>query len=78
VPLARFGCAKTQDGAFELSVANSGNPIPEAAIERLSQPSYRVAVERWVGLESARPHVGTLGVDSSPDETRFTFRMPVN
>jgi signal transduction histidine kinase len=78
--------ATTRDGAFELSIANSGNPIPPDAIKRLFQPFYRVAVERSLGLglglyiasEIARAHGGTLGVDSSPDETRFTFQMPVN
>jgi signal transduction histidine kinase len=78
--------ATTQHGAFELSVANSGQPIPQAALERLFQPFYRVAVERSLGLglglyiasEIARAHGGTLGVDSSPEETRFTFRMPVD
>jgi signal transduction histidine kinase len=77
--------AVTRDGAFELSVANSGDPIPPEAVERLFQPFYRVAVQRSLGLglglyiasEVARAHGGTLGVDSSPDETRFTFRMPV-
>jgi signal transduction histidine kinase len=78
--------AATRDGAFELSIANSGKPIPPEAMERLFQPFYRVAVERSLGLglglyiasETARAHDGTLGVDSSPDETRFTFRMPIN
>jgi signal transduction histidine kinase len=78
--------AATRDGAFELSVANSGKPIPPDAMERLFQPFYRVAVERSLGLglglyiaaEIARAHGGTLGVDSSPDETRFTFRMPID
>jgi hypothetical protein len=45
--------AKTQDGTFELSIANSGNPIPQAAMERLFWPF--VAVERSLGLEIARP-----------------------
>jgi signal transduction histidine kinase len=78
--------AETRDGAFELSLTNSGDPIPPDALERLFQPFYRVAVERALGLglglyiasEIARAHGGTLGVDSSPDETRFTFRMPIN
>jgi signal transduction histidine kinase len=77
---------QTRDDAFELSLANSGDPIPPAAMERLFQPFYRVAIERSLGLglglyitsEIARAHGGTLGVDSSPDETRFTFRMPIN
>ena len=78
--------AVTRDGAFELSVANSGDPIPPEAMERLFQPFYRVAVQRSLGLglglyiasEIARAHNGTLSVDSSKDETRFTFRMPVD
>jgi signal transduction histidine kinase len=78
--------AVTRDGGFELSVANSGDPIPPEAMERLFQPFYRVAVQRSLGLglglyiasEIARAHDGTLGVESSPDETRFTFRMPID
>jgi signal transduction histidine kinase len=57
---------------------------------RLFQPFYRVAVERslrlglglglglYIASEIARAHGGTLRVDSSPDETRFTFRMPAS
>jgi signal transduction histidine kinase len=78
--------ALTRDGAFELSVANSGDPVPPEAMERLFQPFYRVAVQRSLGLglglfiasEIARAHGGTLSVISSPDETRFTFRMPID
>jgi hypothetical protein len=54
-------------------------PDSPDAIERLFQPFYRVAIQRSPGLglglyiasEIARAHGGTLGVDSSPDETRF-------
>jgi signal transduction histidine kinase len=71
---------------FELSVANAGNPIPPAAMERLFQPFTRGAVrpsQQGLGLglfiasEVARAHGGTLTVNSSPGETRFTFRMPL-
>jgi signal transduction histidine kinase len=77
--------ATTQNGVFELSVANSGDPISQVALERLFQPFYRVAVrpsQQGLGLglfiasEIARAHGGTLTVDSSAEETRFTFRMP--
>jgi signal transduction histidine kinase len=78
--------ATTQDGAFELSVANSGEPIPAEAMDRLFQPFYRVS-ERdsreglglglYIASEIARAHGGTIGVASSPEETRFTFRMPL-
>jgi hypothetical protein len=36
--------ALTLDGTFELSVANQGEPIPAATMERLFQPFFRVAV----------------------------------
>jgi signal transduction histidine kinase len=77
--------ATTQNGVFELSVANSGEPIPQVALEQLFQPFFRVAVrptQQGLGLglfiasEIARAHGGTLDVNSSAEETRFTFRMP--
>jgi signal transduction histidine kinase len=77
--------ATTQHGTFELSVANSGDPIPQQALKHLFQPFYRVEVrpsQQGLGLglfiasEIARAHGGTLTVDSSAEETRFTFRMP--
>jgi signal transduction histidine kinase len=78
--------ARTDAGTFELSVANAGEPIPQAALERLFQPFSRGAVrpsQQGLGLglfiasEVARAHGGTLDVVSSPEETRFTFRMPL-
>jgi signal transduction histidine kinase len=78
--------ATTEHGTFELLVINSGDPIPQLALERLFQPFYRVAVrpsQQGLGLglfiasEIARAHGGTLDVNSSADETRFTFRMPI-
>jgi signal transduction histidine kinase len=77
--------AVTQDGTFELSVANSGDPITPAAMKRLFQPFYRGTVKQspqglglglYIASEIARAHGGTLDVSSSEDETRFTFRMP--
>jgi signal transduction histidine kinase len=78
--------AATTDGAFELSVANSGEAIPADAMERLFQPFHRMsALDTHQGLglglyiasEIARAHDGTIDVTSSPEETRFTFRMPL-
>jgi signal transduction histidine kinase len=78
--------AVTEGDYFELSVANSGDPIPQAARERLFQPFARGAVrptQQGLGLglfiasEVARAHGGTLDVASSEAETRFTFRMPL-
>ena len=78
--------AQTRDGFLELSVANGGDPIPPEAMERLFQPFTRGAVrptQQGLGLglfiasEVARAHRGTLGVESTAKETRFTFRMPL-
>jgi len=44
--------AATEDGVFTLTVANSGEPIPKAAI-RLFEPFFRGEV-----LQSARPWPG--------------------
>ncbi len=77
--------ARTHDGFFELSVSNSGDPIPAAALDRLFQPFSRGAVrpnQQGLGLglyiasEIARAHGGTLAVVSAGAETSFTFRMP--
>jgi signal transduction histidine kinase len=78
--------ATTTEGAFELSVANSGDPIPADAMERLFQPFHRMSAQDthqglglglYIASEIARAHDGTIDVTSSPEETRFTFRMPL-
>jgi len=80
--------AAVADAAFfELSVANAGDAIPPVVLERMFQPFARGAVrptQQGLGLglfiasEIARAHGGTLTVTSSADETRFTFRMPLD
>ncbi len=78
--------AVTSEHGLKLSVANSGSQIPAAALEKLFQPFERGAVrpnQQGLGLglyiasEIARAHGGTLTVTSSPDETCFTFVMPL-
>jgi K+-sensing histidine kinase KdpD len=59
--------ARSGDGRFELSVANTGQPISAGTLERLGL---------YIAAEIARAHNGTLTVSSTPDETLFTFRMP--
>jgi phosphoserine phosphatase RsbU/P len=78
--------AATEDGLFKLSVANGGEPIPPAALERLFEPFFRGAVRgsrQGLGLglhiaaQIAKAHDGTLTVTSTSEETRFTFVMPL-
>lgn len=73
------------DGVFELSVANQGEPIPPDTAERLFQPFTRanethgregLGLGLYIASEIAHAHGGTLEVESSAEETRFTFRMP--
>jgi phosphoserine phosphatase RsbU/P len=76
------------DGAeLKLWVANRGKPIAPAAMERLFQPFFRGEVlprQQGLGLglhiasEIAKAHGGAIDVASTPEETRFTFRMPLN
>jgi signal transduction histidine kinase len=70
---------------FELSVANTGEPIPPAALERLFHPFYRGSVRAsaqglglglYIAHEIAKAHGGRIDVISTEEETRFTFRMP--
>jgi sigma-B regulation protein RsbU (phosphoserine phosphatase) len=78
--------AKTQDGQFELLVANAGDPIPAAAMERLFEPFFRGDVRssrQGLGLglhiasQIAQAHGGRIDVTSGSDETRFVFTMPL-
>lgn len=75
----------TRDGFFELSVTNSGAPIPADVRGNLFQPFKRMATrsgEQGLGLglfiasEIARAHDATLECQSDSGKTRFTLRMP--
>ena len=55
-------------------------------MERLFQPFYRGEIRAslqglglglFIASEIAKAHGGTLEVDSSAEETRFTFQMPI-
>ena len=78
--------AATENGLFVLSVANSGEPIPDAVMDRLFEPFFRGKVRasrQGLGLglhiaaQIANAHEGTLAVSSTSQETRFTFSMPL-
>jgi sigma-B regulation protein RsbU (phosphoserine phosphatase) len=77
--------ADGSEGILTVWVANGGDPIPPAAVERLFQPFFRGEVrpgQQGLGLglhiafEIAKAHGGSLDAVSTPEETRFTFRMP--
>jgi sigma-B regulation protein RsbU (phosphoserine phosphatase) len=79
--------AKTDDHEFTLWVANAGEPIPETAMQRLFEPFFRGDVRdsrQGLGLglhiasQIAQAHGGRIEVTSTPDETRFVFRMPLS
>ena len=76
--------AHSDDLAFELSIANAGAPIPEAARSQLFQPFSRpqsgepregLGLGLYIAGRIAAAHDGTLTVSSDEVETRFTFRM---
>jgi signal transduction histidine kinase len=78
--------AATANGLFELWVSNSGAPIPPQMMERLFHPFRRGEVQRnqqglglglYIASEIARAHAGSLSVESTDQQTRFTFRMPI-
>jgi sigma-B regulation protein RsbU (phosphoserine phosphatase) len=78
--------ASTAGGQFELFIANSGDPIPPAALEKIFEPFERgtlrsslqgLGLGLYISCEIARAHGGTLEVSSTAAETRFTFRMPL-
>ena len=78
--------AKTEAGEFKLWVANAGEPIPEAALEKLFEPFFRGDVRasrQGLGLglhiasQIAQAHGGRIDVSSTPHETRFVFTMPL-
>jgi sigma-B regulation protein RsbU (phosphoserine phosphatase) len=78
--------AETRDGSFELWVANKGQPIAPESIEKLFEPFFRGEVRAsrqglglglYIASQIAKAHGGTLTVASEPDETRFTFSMPL-
>ena len=78
--------ATTEGGQFKLWVANAGEPIPPAAMEKLFEPFFRGDVRdsrQGLGLglhiasQIAQAHGGRIDVTSTAEETRFIFAMPL-
>lgn len=79
--------ASVINGEFHLDVANSGDPIPPATIERLFQPFHRGEVKPslqglglglYIANQIAGAHGGRIEVASGEHGTRFSFRMPLD
>jgi phosphoserine phosphatase RsbU/P len=78
--------ATTEGGQFKLWVANAGEPIPPAAMEKLFEPFFRGDVRdsrQGLGLglhiasQIAQAHGGRIDVTSTAEETKFIFTMPL-
>jgi signal transduction histidine kinase len=76
--------ARTENGVFELSVANGGPAIAPEAVEHIFQPFKRSSLPAtgqglglglFIAAEIARAHEATLDFTSQPDDTRFVLRM---
>jgi signal transduction histidine kinase len=79
--------AATDRAELKLWIANKGKPIPPGTMERLFQPFFRgeaqpsqngLGLGLHIASEIAKAHGGAIDVASTPQETRFTFRMPLN
>jgi sigma-B regulation protein RsbU (phosphoserine phosphatase) len=79
--------AETRPDSFELWVANAGEPIPEASMDKLFEPFVRgkarasrqgLGLGLYIASQIAKAHGGTLTVASTAEETRFTFSMPID
>ncbi|WP_394179726.1 ATP-binding protein [Yoonia maritima] len=76
--------ARLVDGDFVLTVANSGDRIPEDLLRTIFMPFERTSnrpsregrgLGLYIAMEIAKGHGGTLTVTSNDDETVFSFRM---
>ncbi|MET4476512.1 PAS domain-containing sensor histidine kinase [Bradyrhizobium sp. F1.13.3] len=79
--------AETTATKFELWVSNAGDVIPPDAMDKLFEPFFRgkarasrqgLGLGLYIASQIAEAHKGTLSVTSTPEETRFTFSMPLD
>lgn len=73
------------DGCFELAIINGGAAIPQHLHAELFQPFSRpsgsagrpgLGLGLYIAGQIAAAHGGAITVDSTEDQTRFTFSMP--
>lgn len=78
--------AETIGGVLNISVTNRGEPISDAARERLFQPFFRgdsqntsgrLGLGLYIASEIAKAHSGTLDVSSNAEQTQFVFKMSI-
>jgi signal transduction histidine kinase len=78
--------AITDKGWFELAVTNAGEPISNALLATIFEPFSRgtgqpsregLGLGLYISNQIALAHGGSLTVVSTPEQTRFTFRMPL-
>lgn len=78
--------ARTHDGELRICVVNEGEPIPDAAMEKLFQPFFRGEVRNsqnglglglYIASEIAQAHDGTIEATSTEEETRFSLVLPL-
>ena len=80
--------AAQQDQNIIITFANQGNPIPPARLETIFEKFYRLDSARstktggaGLGLAIAHEivvaHDGTISVESNPESTTFTVKLPL-
>jgi hypothetical protein len=76
-----------KNGEFSMSVANSGDKIPENLIGQIFRPFSRGQIKKghdglglglFIASEIAQAHGGQIDVISNETVTRFTFTMPAD
>jgi len=80
--------AKQQDKNVVITFTNQGNPIPQGKLDSIFEKFYRLDTSRststgGVGLglaiaqEIVTAHDGTISVESNPENTTFTVKLPL-
>ena len=82
-----LAAASMTGGWFQLSVTNSGHPIPPVVLTQIFRPFTRgvlgeskqgLGLGFYIAYQIALAHGGRIDVVSTAAGTRFTFRMPLD